>query len=178
MNKESEHKYKGKSASIADKYKFLELLSKSKEELIVLVKKLYRLQEENERHIAKQEKQLKKNEADIDSINEKLSVFYDNTENLQKYIAYKTDWLYIDKIVFVLERTRKPMTSKQITGVLLKIEPELKLRLLDPFKSITKSIYNGVKINRVLRHSKTGNFGYTYLLPEWINEKGILQIEH
>ena len=164
MSNDSEHKNKGKAQSIAEKYKFLALQNFTKEELIIKVKELYNLQLQNEKYIAKQERQLENNETKINTLAEKLSVFNGTNGSLQKFVGYNKDWLYIDKITFVIERSNKPLTSHQIVDVLIQLEPTLKQRLLNPFKSITKAIYKGIQLNRLVRHYKTGNFGWTYIL--------------
>ena len=137
----------------------------TKEELITKVKELYNLQLQNEKYIAKQERQLENKEIKINTLTEKLSVFDGTNDSLQKFVGYHNDWLYIDKITFVIERSNKPLTSHQIVDVLIQLEPTLKQRLLNPFKSITKAIYKGIQLNRLVRHYKTGNFGWTYILP-------------
>ena len=101
----------------------------------------------------------------INTLIEKLCVFDGTNDSLQKFVGYQKDWLYIDKITFVIERSNKPLTSHQIVDLLIQLEPTLKQRLLNPFKSITKAIYKGIQLNRLVRHYKTGNFGWTYILP-------------
>jgi uncharacterized protein HemX len=165
MSNDSEHKNKGKAHSIVEKYKFSGLQNCTKEELISKIKELYNLQLQNEKYIAKQERQLENKETKINTLTEKLSVFDGTNDSLQKFVGYNKDWLYIDKITFVIERSNKPLTSHQIVDVLIQLEPTLKQRLLDPFKSITKAIYKGLQLNRIVRHYKTGNFGWTYVLP-------------
>jgi hypothetical protein len=165
MSNESEYKNKGKAQSITDKYKFLALQNLTKDELISKVKELYNLQLQNEKYIAKQDRLLENKEIKINTLTEKLSVFNGTNDGLQKFVGYNKDWLYIDKICFVIERSNKPLTSHQIVDVLIQLEPTLKQRLLDPFKSITKAIYNGLQLSRLIRHYKTGNFGWTYVLP-------------
>lgn len=172
MEDKKHHKYKGKSTSIVEKYKYLKFQTYTTREFISLVKELVNLQEQNEKLISKQEHQLKNKEIEIDNLKEKLAVFYSTDDNLQKYVGYNVDWLYVDKIVFALERSQKPLNSHQIVDILIRIEPTLKQKLLDPFNSITKRIYTGVKLNRITRHNKTGNFGYTYILPNWLDERG------
>ena len=177
MDNQNESKYKGNADSIASKYKYLKFQTYSQRELITLIKELVDLQQKNERLILKLERQLEDRKNKGIELSEELAFFNSDSEDLKKYIGYNIDWLYIDKIVFVIERTRKPLTSHQIVNKLIEMEPTLKQKLLDPFNSITKSIYNGVKLKRLLRHIKTGNFGYTYVLPQWISEAGILRIE-
>lgn len=177
MDNQNESKYKGKADSIASKYRYLKFQSYSQGELITLIKELVDLQEKNEKLIQKLERKLEDRKNKIIELSEELAFFNSDSEDLKKYIGYNVDWLYIDKIVFVIERTRKPLTSHQIVNKLIEIEPTLKQKLLNPFNSITKSIYSGVKLNRVIRHLKTGNFGYTYILPQWIIETGVLRKE-
>ena len=165
MSNDSGHKNKGKAQSIAEKYKFSALQNYTKEELIGKVKELYNLQLQNETYIAKQERQLENKEAKINTLTEKLSIFYGTNDSLQKFVGYHNNWLYIDKIAFVIERSNKPLTSHQIVDILIQLEPTLKQRLLNSFKSITKAIYKGIRLNRLARHNKTGNFGWTYVLP-------------
>lgn len=162
---DSEHKNKGKAQSIVEKYKFSALQNYTKEELISKVKELYNLQLQNETYIAKQERQLENKETKINTLTEKLSIFYGTNDSLLKFAGYNKDWRYIDKITFVIERSNKPLTSHQIVDILIQLEPTLKQRLISPFKSITKAIYKGIQLNRLVRHYKTGNFGWTYVLP-------------
>jgi len=169
MSNDGEHKNKGKAQSIAEKYKFLALQNFTKEELISKIKELYNLQLQNEKYIAKQERQLENKETKINILTGKLSLFNGTNDSLQKFVGYHKDWLYIDKICFVIERSNKPLTSRQIVDVLIQLEPTLKQRLLNPFKSITKSIYKGLELNRLIRNCKTGNFGWTYVLPKVLN---------
>ena len=166
MSNDSEHKNKGKAQSITEKYKFLALQNFTKEELISKVKELYNLQLQNEKYIAKQDILLENKEIKINTLTEKLSVFGGTNDSLQKFVGYNKNWLYIDKITFVIERSNKSLTSHQIVDVLIQLEPTLKQRLLSPFKSITKAIYKGIQLNRLVRHYKTGNFGWTYVLSK------------
>lgn len=177
MENQNESKYKGKADSIASKYKYLKFHTYSQKELIILIKELVDLQEKNEKLILKLERQLEDHKNKSIELSEELAFFNSDSEDLKKYIGYNVDWLYIDKIVFVIERTRKPLTSHQIVNKLIEIEPTLKQKLLDPFNSITKSIYSGIKLNRLIRYFKTGNFGYTYILPDWLIESGKLDIK-
>ena len=177
MDNQSEHKNKGKTSTITDKYNYLKFQGYSQKELIALIKELVELQEKNEKLILKQERQLKNKEVENIELSEQLSFFSGDSGDLKKYVGYNVNWLYIDKIVFVIERTRKPLTSHQIVDILIKIEPTLKQRLLNPFNSFTKVIYNGIKLNRLARHFKTGNFGYTYILTSWLDENDVLKIK-
>lgn len=177
MDNQNESKYTSQADSIIDKYKYLKFETYSHKELIRLIKELVELQNKNEKLILKIERQLEDIKNKNTELSQEISFFNGDSENLKKYIGYNIGWLYIDKIVFIIERTRKPLTSHQIVNKLIEIEPTLPQKLLDPFNSITKAIYNGIKINRLVRHFKTGNFGYTYILPNWLAENGKLDIK-
>jgi CRISPR/Cas system CMR subunit Cmr4 (Cas7 group RAMP superfamily) len=166
MNNENEHKNKRKAKAIAKKYTFSTLQYLTKEELIGKYKELHSLQSQKEKQIVQLERQIENLEAKIISLTEKLSIFYGTNDTLQKFVGYDTEWLYIDKITFVIERSNKPLTSLKIVEVLLKLEPSLKQRLLNPLKSITKVIYTALKLNTLIRHKKTGHYGWTYILPD------------
>lgn len=176
MENEKKSKYEGKAKSIVEKYSFLKFANYTKEELLSLLKELVGELKGQEKANDAFERDLKKKDLEIEKLKSKLAVFYDQSESLEKYIGYDPNWLYIDKVCFVIERSRKPLNSHQIVDLLIKIEPDLKMRLLDPFNSITKSIYNAVKLNRLFKYQKTGNFGFTYVLPDWIRDSGVLKI--
>jgi hypothetical protein len=165
MNDETERKNKVKTKAIVEKYKFSALQSLTREELLTKYKELHNLQLQKEKHIAKQERLLENRETEIKNLTEKLAVFHGTNDRLQKFVGYDAEWSYIDKITFVLERSNKPLTSHQIVDLLLQLEPILKQRLLNPFKSVTQVIYAGLKLNSFIRHHKTGHYGWTYILP-------------
>lgn len=177
METDKKRKYEGKAKHISEKYKFLKFETYTKEKLMSLLKELVSELKGKEKVIDSFELEFEKKDKEIEHLKKKLSVFYNQSDSLEKYVGYDPNWLYVDKICFVIGRTKKPLNSHQIVDLLIKIEPSLKLRLLDPFNSITKSIYNAVKLNRLLKYQKTGNYGFTYILYEWINTEGQLKIK-
>lgn len=156
--------YRGTAKSISEKQNHRLFESYSPRELISYIKELTKDLKFKSKEIALLEKEIEKQKNVITKLENELAVFYNSSDNLDKFRGYDPEWLYIDKICFVIERSRKPLNSQQIVDLLLKIEPELALRLLDPYNSITKAIYNAVKVNRLVKYKKTGNFGITYIL--------------
>lgn len=177
MENDKKGKYEGKAKHISEKYKFSRFETQSNAELTRLVKELVSELKQNEKIVASLEKSLENKDSEIERLKNKLSVFYGNSDSVEKYIGYDHNWLYVDKICFIIERTRKPINSHQIVELMIKMEPDLKMRLINPFNSITKSLYNAIKLKRLFRYNKTGNFGYTYILPTWLNESGKLEIK-
>lgn len=157
--------YAGTAKSISEKRNYRLFESYSLEELISYIKELTKELKTKSKEIDFLQGEIEKQKNLTTKLENQLAVFYDSSENLEKFRGYNPNWLYIDKICFIIERSRKPLSSRQIVDLLKKIEPEIALRLLDPFNSITKAIYNAVKLNRLIKHHKTGNFGYTYMTP-------------
>lgn len=177
MEDDKRRKYDGKAKSIVEKYNFLKFESYNQKELMSVLKELVNELKGNEKAIDSFQRKIENKDKEIEQLKSKLALFYNQSESLEKYVGYDSNWLYIDKVCFVIERSRKPLNSHQIVDLMLRIEPELKMKLRDPFNSITKSIYSAVKLNRLLKYQKTGNFGFTYILFDWLNDEGKLTIK-
>lgn len=177
MESDKKRKYEGRAKSIVEKYNFLKFESYNQKELMSVLKELVNELKGNEKAIDSFQRKIEEREKEIAQLKSKLSLFYNQSESLEKYVGYDSSWLYIDKVCFVIERTRKPLNSHQIVDLIIRIEPELKMKLRDPFNSITKSIYSAVKLNRLLKFQKTGNFGFTYILFDWLSDEGKLLIK-
>ncbi len=164
MSEQLDKKYAGKAKQISEKYQFKKYENYSKAEFIALIKELVTELKAKEKIIATYEYDFEKKEAENLELKKKLNSFYNEEDNLEKFKGYKFYWTYIDKICFVLERNKKPMTSKMIVELIQKLEPELTKKLADPFNSISKAIYTGIKLERIVKTNKIGNYGFTYLL--------------
>ena len=156
--------YTGTTKFISENQNFRVFESYSHKELVSYIEELTKELKKKSKEIVFLEREIEKHKHLTTKLEGELAVFYNSSDSLEKFRGYEPDWLYIDKICFVIERSRKPLNSRQIVGLMLKIEPELALRLLNPYNSITKAIYNAVKVNRLVKYSKTGNFGITYIL--------------
>ncbi len=161
---ESKSNKKSKAKVISEKYKFSHLETFTKVQLISKIKEFYNSYLQLEKKEAKYERLIKHKDMLIANQLEKLAMYNGKSDSLQKFASYNCNWLYLDKIIFIIERSNNPLTSNQITELMIKLEPSLTQRLANPFKSITKAIYSGIKFNRLVRHTKIGNFGWTYKL--------------
>ena len=95
-------------------------------ENVKLANKIYDLEDT----IAKfEKKQEKKKSKENDSAN------YDGNNN---------DWVMAEKIVFVLKKNKRPMTSLQIIEQLLILDPKLNEIYNDKIKSMSNFIYNAI----------------------------------
>ncbi len=79
-----------------------------------------------------------------------------------KYEGYSSDWNGIEKVIFVLERNKIPMLTKEIAKELLLIEPELKQKWKNTFANVSNYIYRAIKFNRILKGKKIGDYGFQY----------------
>jgi hypothetical protein len=168
MEEESNRKYAGKAKYISEKYQFKKFEDYSKFQFIALIKELVSELKSKEKIIATNERDIEKMAKDIVSYKKKLQVFYNDDDGIEKFVGYNNEWTYIDKICFVIERYGKPITGKKIVELILKIEPQLAEKIADPYNSITKAIYVGIKLERIRKHNKTGNNGYNYALNNFL----------
>ncbi len=166
METRKNKKYAGKAQYINEKYQLKKYENFTKPQFIALIKELVNELKGCEKEINTFEQEAEKNQTEILNLKKKLSLFYGEDDVLEKYVGYNPEWTYIDKICFVMERHQKPITGKKIVELILRIEPQLHKKLVDPYNSITKAIYLGIKLNRITKHYKTGNNGYSYILSE------------
>lgn len=80
------------------------------------------------------------------------------------YKGYSEEWAYIEKVCFIVERSKQALTAREIIDEILVLEPKLKKRLNDPYNSFTQAIHHGVKLERLIKWRKKGTHGHTYLI--------------
>lgn len=113
-------------------------------ENVKLANKIYDLEDT----IAKfEKKQEKKKSKENDSAN---------------YDGYNNDWVMAEKIVFVLKKNKRPMTSLQIIEQLLILDPKLNEIYNDKIKSMSNFIYNALRLGFIIRSHKAIGGGYNY----------------
>ncbi|MBL7911679.1 MAG: hypothetical protein JNJ41_11535 [Bacteroidia bacterium] len=78
------------------------------------------------------------------------------------YADYNNNWVMAEKIVFILKKNKKPMTSLQIIEQLLILDPKLNEIYKDKIKSISNFIYNTLKLGFIIRSHKAIGGGYNY----------------
>jgi hypothetical protein len=67
------------------------------------------------------------------------------------YDGYDLKWVMAEKIVFILKRNKKPMSTKEIINELLMIEPRLNDLYSEREKTLSNFIYNTVKCGFLVR---------------------------
>ena len=156
-----------KAKEIADEMRYNELYTLNTDKFILLVKNLYKIVDDLKAQAAIYDKKIAKLERE----NQELR----NTDDLVvKYKGYDKVWARVEKIVFVLSRNKKPMLTHEIERELLLIEPTIEQSTQDTFKSISKAVYQAVKLGRAIQYKKIGAGGFVYALPEWFDGQGNL----
>ena len=88
---------------------------------------------------------------------------------------YNQNWSWINKIVFVLRKTDRPLLSSEMIKLLLPLEPKLQwIRSYQRPQSFSAHLTKAVKYERVVAYKRGGGRGYQYVLPNWIDSQGQL----
>ncbi len=82
------------------------------------------------------------------------------------YTGYKNNWVMAEKIVFILKKNKRPMTSLQIIEQLLILEPKLNEIYKDKIKSLSNFIYNTLRLGFIIRNERAIGGGFKYSLKE------------
>lgn len=86
-----------------------------------------------------------------------------NKNPLSKYEGYDKNVQGIDKIKFILNRSKLQMSFKEIKQLILKLDPELKERWANIDKSLSHLLAKGCSYNAISRFKKYGEKGeYVY----------------
>lgn len=138
-------------------YLLKDLKKLDKDELFEKMKELYYDNKKQANKIFDLEAELNKYQNQIVSKQSKES-------KLINYDGYDLDWVMAEKIVFILRRNEKPMSTKQIINELLMIEPRLNDLYSEREKTLSNFIYNTVKCGFLVRADKSIGGGYNYAL--------------
>lgn len=159
-----QNKFEGKAQKIKEKYLFAKINEGSMDELISSIKHYIKEIKDKDAQIATLERELASKQKYIERLKEKLDAIHNDPDNLDLFKGYKERWTYVEKICFVLERSKKPLSAGDIVELILKLEPVLAKRLANPYNSITRSIYIAEKLGRIERGDTLGNYGSIYSL--------------
>lgn len=119
----------------------------------------------------------RKADTDLRIYNELLAKMLTENEELKKKIPhiekkeYNSNWSWVNKIVFVLKKIKRPLLSTEIIELILPYEPTLKSSYT-PAQSFSPHMHKAVKYGRVLAYKLSGSRGYYYILPEWMDADG------
>jgi hypothetical protein len=117
------------------------------------------------------ESDLKFHKEKINELFERLSQSQIKIEELQQTNdmklgnSFNINSTWIDKIVFVLKSTGRPMRSSEIIEVLLKYDKTFRT-LTDPQKGLSAHITKALKYGRILGTKVKGMNGYTFTLQK------------
>ena len=138
-------------------YLLKDLKKLDKEELFEKMKELYYDNKKQANKIFDLEAELNKYQNQIVTKKSKES-------KLINYDGYNLTWVMAEKIVFILKRNNKPMSTKEIIDELLMVEPRLNDLYSERKKTLSNFIYNTVKLGFIVRIGKSIGGGYNYAL--------------
>lgn len=131
-----------------DKEQLFEKIKTLYYENVNLTNKIYDLEDTISKFEKKQEKKKsKKNE-------------------VANYTGYNNDWVMAEKIVFILKKNKKSMTTSQLIKQLAILDPKLNELYKDKVKSMSNFIYNTLRLGFIKRCEKSIGGGYKYSLNE------------
>ena len=138
-------------------YLLKDLKKLDKDELFEKMKELYYDNKKQANKIFDLEAELNKYQNKIEKKNLKGS-------EAINYEGYDLKWVMAEKIVFILKRNNKPMSTKEIINELLMVEPRLNDLYSEREKTLSNFIYNTVKCGFIVRVDKSIGGGYNYAL--------------
>lgn len=126
------------------------------------------------KHIISLEKELVRDEIEINSLLKKNQELEERIEKLEKppdpmamYNDYPKEKDFIGKLLFILSKNKGALTFEEIYEVFSALEPDLEDRWTNPGKSISKIISRACKFGVVSRAKIYGNYGnYNYYLTQ------------
>lgn len=142
----------------------IKLLDKSQTELIRLIHDL-------ERKNNSLQSQLSEHKAKINELFDRLekcqieSAELKHVNDVKLGNAFNINATWIDKIVFVLKSTGRPMRSSEIIEVLVKNDKTFRT-LTDPQKGLSAHLTRAMKFGRVIGVKQKGMNGYVWELPK------------
>ena len=84
---------------------------------------------------------------------------------------YNKNWSWVNKIVFVLKKIKRPLLSTEIIEFMTPYELVLQYSRY-PAQAFSAHIHKAVKYGRVIAYKLGGSRGYYYILPDWMDVTG------
>jgi hypothetical protein len=84
---------------------------------------------------------------------------------------YNRKWSWTNKIVFVLNKIKRPLLSPEIINFIRPHEVSLQ-HSRTPAQALSPHIHKAVKYGRILRYKLGGTRGFYYVLPAWLDTDG------
>ena len=151
------------------------LLEKSKEELVALINKRDAELSQLKELISEKLKEM----VLLAETNKKLSQSIQlHNENQKKSSGYNKNWTWVGKIIFALKENDRPMLSPEIISFVEQFDPNSTSHWNEKTKSLSAHLTKAAKYGRIKQYKIKGILGYFYVLPEWMNEAGILKEQY
>jgi len=90
---------------------------------------------------------------------------------------FEVDWSYPTKIHFLLALHQRPLTSKELDECLSKLDSHYK-DYNTPQYNLSVHLGRAVKSGRIKKIKQPGIKMLYFVLPEWVDKKGLLDINH
>jgi Zn-dependent M16 (insulinase) family peptidase len=90
---------------------------------------------------------------------------------------YNKSWSWVNKIVYVLKKIKRPLLSSEIIEFIMPYEPVLRYSHNRP-QAFSAHLHKAVKYKRVIAYKLGGSRGYYYILPDWMEVTGKVMKEY
>jgi hypothetical protein len=90
---------------------------------------------------------------------------------------YNKSWGWVNKIVFVLKKIKRPLLSTEIIEFMTPYELVLQYSRY-PAQAFSAHLHKAVKYGRVIAYKLGGSRGYYYILPDWMDVTGKIMKEY
>ncbi len=90
---------------------------------------------------------------------------------------YNKSWSWVNKIVFVLKKIKRPLLSSEIIEFITPYEPVLQYSHYRA-QAFSAHLHKAVKYERVIAYKLSGSRGFYYLLPDWMDMAGEILKEY
>ena len=84
---------------------------------------------------------------------------------------YNKTWSWVNKIVFVLKKIKRPLLSSEIIEFITPFEPVLQYSHYRA-QAFSAHLHKAVKYQRVVAYKLSGSRGFYYVLPDWMDGAG------
>ncbi len=98
------------------------------------------------------------------------------TPHIEK-AEYNKSWSWVNKIVFVLKKIKRPLLSSEIIEFITPYEPVLQFSRYRA-QAFSAHLHKAVKYGRVIAYKLGGSRGYYYVLPDWMDTAGKILKEY
>jgi len=129
-------------------------------------RELANLKKENERLLLRIEELEKKNKSHMEIIKDNMRKFREANPT----IAYNQKWSWVKKMAYLIHQADKPLQLNEISEKLYEIDKYASSSsIYHSNKIFCTHLLRAVKAKRLARCKISGNGGYFYCLPEWMN---------